>query len=204
MDIRLLRRPHKNPSVRASGIGPTDPYLEWCWGPVVGPSTTALVRRVAELTAPTGEAHVPFPELGRLLGLGATEAPTRNNKLVRTLVRAEQFGLGFTNVDAPGSLVTFGIHDRVALVPHRLLERLPEISRQHHAAAVVRVNEALADHGLPALRSPLPPGWHTERPGAATTGQAPVVAGRERDAVPPTARLDAISKTPHAWLEQSL
>jgi hypothetical protein len=34
------------------------PYLEWCWLPVVGPSTVALVRRVAGLTANSGEAHI--------------------------------------------------------------------------------------------------------------------------------------------------
>ena len=31
MDIRLIRRQHANPIVRASGIEPTDPYLEWCY-----------------------------------------------------------------------------------------------------------------------------------------------------------------------------
>src|SRR5918995_2432605 len=135
MDIRLLRRPHTNLMVRACGIDPADPYLEWCWLPVVGPSTVALVRHVAELTSTSGETRIPLSDLGRLLGLGAVDVPSRNNKLVRTLGRAEQFGLAFTNVGVPGETVTFGIHSHLALVPTRLLDRLPEVAMKRHVAA---------------------------------------------------------------------
>src|SRR5215204_2139582 len=159
MEIRLIRRPHTNPIVRACGIDPTDPYLEWCWLPVVGPSTVALVRRVAELTSTRGEARIPLADLGRLLGLGAVDVPACNNKLVRTLARAEQFALAFTSIGVPGEHVTFGIHDQVELVPARLLERLPEVARLRHVAAVEAANEALAAAGLPALGSPLPADW---------------------------------------------
>jgi hypothetical protein len=196
MDIRLIRRPHTNPMVRACGIEPTDPYLEWCWLPVVGPSTVALVRHVADLISPTGEARIPLSDLGRLLGLGAVDVPSRNNKLVRTLGRAEQFGLGFTSIGVPGESVTFGIHNELALVPARLLERLPDVARQRHVAAVETANEALTAAGLPALRSPLPTTERAaERPGAV----APAIAAdrptgatqRAPHAVPPIARLDA-------------
>src|ERR671911_1165165 len=173
MDIRLIRRPHTNPMVRACGIEPTDPYLEWCWLPVVGPSTVALVSHVAELTSSTGEARIPLSDLGRLLGLGAADMPSRNNKLVRTLGRAEQFGLAFTSIGVPGESVTFGIHNEIALVPARLLERLPEVARQRHLAAVETANEALTAASLPSLRSALPTARRAaERPGA----DAPAVA----------------------------
>jgi hypothetical protein len=126
MEIRLIRRPHPNRMVRGSGIAPTDLYLEWCWLPVVGPSTVALVRHVAELTATTREARIPMADINRLLGLGRVVDPSAcNSKLVRTIVRAEQFGLGFTSLGVPEG-ATFGIHDHVALVPARLLERLPK------------------------------------------------------------------------------
>jgi hypothetical protein len=196
MDIRLIRRPHPNQLVRACGIAPTDPYLEWCWLPVVGPSTVALVRHIAHLTSSAGEAHVPLNDLGRQLGLGTVDVPTRNNKLVRTLGRSEQFGLAFTSVGAPGESMTFGIHNELALVPSRLLQRLPELARQRHVAAVEAANEALTAAGLPALRSPLPAtGRAAERPGAVV----PAVAGdrsprprqRALHAVQPIARLDA-------------
>jgi hypothetical protein len=94
--------PAPEPMVRGSGITPTDPYLEWCWLPVVEPSTVALVRHVAELTAITTEARMPVTDLSRLLGLGRVVDPSaRNNKLVRTIVRAERFGLGFTSLGVP-------------------------------------------------------------------------------------------------------
>ena len=104
----LIRRPHTNQIVRVSGIEPTDPYLEMCWLPVVGPSTTALVRHIAHVTADGGEAHVPLNDLGRQLGLGPVEVPSRNNRLIRTLTRAEQFG-AHDLVDEPG-LPFGGLH----------------------------------------------------------------------------------------------
>ena len=60
MDIRLVRRPHANPMVRAGGIEPDRPVPRVVLAtPVVGPSTVALVRHVAELTAADGEARLP-------------------------------------------------------------------------------------------------------------------------------------------------
>jgi hypothetical protein len=196
MDIRLIRRPHPNRMVRGSGITPADPYLEWCWLPVVGPSTVALVRHVADLTAESSEAHLPLNDLSRLLGLGPADVPSRNNKLVRTLARAEQFGLAFTSLGGHGEQLTFGIHGHVALVPARLLDRLPEVARQRHVAAVEAANEALTAAGLPALRSAVPAAWRTpERPETAaktsTTQSAPAEPRQALHAVPPITRLDA-------------
>jgi hypothetical protein len=196
MDIRLIRRPHPNWIVRGSGITPTDPYLEWCWLPAVGPSTVALVRHVADLTAESGEARLPLNDLSRLLGLGMADVPSRNIKLVRTLTRAEQFGLALTSLGVPGEQVTIGIHGHVALVPARLLDRLPEVARQRHVAAVEAANEALTAAGLPALRSAVPAARRTPaRPETvartSTTHAAPAEPRRALHAVPPIARLDA-------------
>jgi hypothetical protein len=92
--------------------------------------------------------------------------------------------------------VTFGIHNELALVPLRLLERLPDVARQRHVAALETANEALTAAGLPALRSPLPTTERAaERPGA----DAPAVAAdrpsrlgqRALHAVAAIARLDA-------------
>ncbi|MGH9289433.1 MAG: hypothetical protein ACRD0V_14285 [Acidimicrobiales bacterium] len=163
---------------------------------MVGPSTVALVRHVAELTAESSEASLPLNDLGRLLGLGAADMPSRNNTLVRTLARAEQFGLAFTSLGVPGEQVTFGIHGHVALVPARLPDRLPEVARQRHVAALEAAKEALTAAGLPALHSAVPAAWRTpERPETvawtSTTHSAPAEPGRTLHAVPPIARLDA-------------
>jgi hypothetical protein len=47
VDIRLTRGQNPSNAARAYGISPLDPYVEWCWTPVVGPTTVARVRRVA-------------------------------------------------------------------------------------------------------------------------------------------------------------
>ena len=153
-------------------------------------------RHVADLTAESGEVCLPLNDLSRLLGLRAADVPSRNNKLVRTLARAEQFGLAFTSLGVPGAQVTFGIHGHVALVPARLLDRLPEVARQRHLAAVAAANEALTAAGLPGLRSAVPAAWRTpERPetvaGPSTTHSAPAEPRQNLHAVPPVARLDA-------------
>lgn len=207
MDIRLIRRPHTNQMVRASGIEPTDPYLEMCWLPVVGPSTTALVRHIAHVTADGGEAHVPLSDLGRQLGLGPVEVPSRNNRLIRTLTRAEQFGLAFSSINVPGESMTLGINSEIALVPNRMLERLPYAARQHHAAIVEAVNEALAAAGLPTLHrhaarrdvapaGPVSPGGVHRPP--VTPRPSAVAPTRTGQAVPPMARLDAHAPAPTA------
>jgi hypothetical protein len=167
---------------------------------VVGPSTVALVRHVAHLTSSGAEARIPMSDLGRQLGLGTVDVPTRNNKLVRTLGRAEQFGLAFTSIGVPGESMTFDIHNEIALLPTRLLQRLPNAARQHHVAAVEAVNEALEAAGLQALRSPLPVTERApERPGPAApampANRLPRVAPQVSHAVPPIARLDAHAST---------
>lgn len=209
MDLRLLRRPHPKPLIHASGAGPSDPYLEWCWGPVVGPSVTALLRRVDELTAATGEARLPFAEMGRLLGLGAVDEPTKNNKLLRTLTRAEHFGLAFTSVDGPGAPLTFGIYEQVALVPFRQLDRLPDVARQRHVAEAERVAQRLADSGLTVPRTVSQLGrLAVDRDAAAPAGPQPTPlppsARPARRTVSPIARLDALDTPTHPPLEQSL
>jgi len=205
MDLRLVRRPHANPGVRVSRIYPTDPYLEWCWTPVAGPTTVALVRRVAELTSAASETRLPVEDLGRLLGLGTPETPTHNDKLLRTMARAEQFGLAFTSVGVPGDHVTFGVYNHVALLPSRLLRKLPEVARNYHAATVERTNRLLTEAGLPALRSPVSEDWQAPRadwPSAPIRSQSAPAA--RPHAVPPSSRLDVSASSPSVAPDRSL
>jgi hypothetical protein len=208
MDVRLIRRPHANPGVRVSRIYPSDPYLEWCWTPVAGPTTVALVRRVAELTLAASEARLPVQDLGRLLGLGTPDTPTHNDKLLRTMARAEQFGLAFTSVGVPGEHVTFGVYNHVALLPSRLLRKLPEVARDYHAATVERTNRLLTEAGLPALRSPTSDddgsAPRVDVPSAPIRSQGAPMARRTAHVVPPTARLDVSATAPSAALDRSL
>jgi hypothetical protein len=84
----------------------------------------------------------------------------------------------------------------VALVPARLVERLPEAAWQRHLAAVEAANESLTAAGLPALRSGLEAGSRADErpPGVSQTPSAdpvPTPPARRDHAVPATARLDA-------------
>jgi hypothetical protein len=112
--------------------------------------------------------------------------------------------LAFTSVGIPGELVTFWIHDQIAVVPRRLLDRLPEVAQQVHAVTVARVNQTLRAQGFPALRDSSPTSdrrlWGF---GRRTAAPRPVSARRPAP-VSPTARLDAISASSHGPLEQSL
>jgi hypothetical protein len=111
-------------------------------------------------------------DLSRLLGLGrVADLPGRNNKLARTIVQPEQFGLGFSGLGVVEG-ATFGIHDHLGPGTVRLLQRLPEAALQRHAAAVEAANDALRAAGLLALRSPLPEAWRTSE-GPAAADRAP-------------------------------
>jgi hypothetical protein len=133
VDIRLTRGPNPSNTARAYAISPLDPYVEWCWTPVVGPTTVALVRRVAALVD-AGEARISCPDMGRLLGIQATDELSPSSPLTRTMRRAQQFGLAFWGPDRPGEYVTFGIYDQMPVLRARNLQRLPLILRERHAA----------------------------------------------------------------------
>jgi len=67
-------------------------YVEMLWLPVIGPSTTWLLRRLSgwALACPDG-LTVVLPELSESLGLGWASGP--NSSLQRSMRRLIQFGL---------------------------------------------------------------------------------------------------------------
>jgi hypothetical protein len=146
VDIRLTRGQNPSNTARAYGISPLDPYVEWCWTPVVGPTTVALVRRVAALVD-AGEASIPCADMGRLLGIQASDELTPSSPLTRTMRRAQQFGLAFWGPDQPGVYVTFGIFDQMPVLRARNLQRLPLLLRQRHAVTSSRPLPACSSGG---------------------------------------------------------
>ena len=68
--LELQALPHPDPKVRRFGFDLTDPYVEQCWGAVVGPSGIATLRRLPVLWTHQESAHMPPDELARTLGLG--------------------------------------------------------------------------------------------------------------------------------------
>ena len=176
MDLQLARQAHARRFVRLVGVPPEDPYVARCWLPIAGPTAVALVRRVSELARGIGEPPVAVPcrELARMLGLRASEAPTRNNPIGHALLRVQRYGLGGCHL-AEGRVV---VYDRVPLVPRRLFARLPAWCWEQHVTHVDVVNDHLAQAGFlhPGAAAP-----------AGEVARSPVLDRYVRDGTPPDA-----------------
>src|SRR5680860_307720 len=83
---------HPDARVRRAGFDLSDPYVEHCWGPVIGPSATLLLRRMPALWTERVPATITHNELGRSLGLGAGAGA--NSRLMNSLDRVVRYGLG--------------------------------------------------------------------------------------------------------------
>jgi len=120
-----------DPATEEGGHDARSEYVERFWLPVLGPSTTCLLRHLAERLArsPAG-CMLDVTETARALGLG--ERPGRHAPFLRTLARAIDFEM--IRVDPPDSLET-----RVLLpaLPARHLARLPSSLRASHRLAAV-------------------------------------------------------------------
>src|SRR4051812_19296621 len=123
--IDLHAVPHPATPVRQAGFPLDHPYLEQCWTPVIGPSSTILLRRCAWLWRDGEPARVPLEELAGQLGLGKGVA--RNSPIWHTLERVVQFR--FASMPSPGELQ---VYTEVAPVAERQLERLPSWCRTQH------------------------------------------------------------------------
>ncbi len=104
-------------------------YVEQFWLPILGPSTTCLLRHLADRLArsPAG-CLVEVTEMARALGLG--ERPGRHAPFLRTLARAIDFQM--IRVEPPDSLAA---RVRVPALTSRHLARLPASLRAAHLLA---------------------------------------------------------------------
>ena len=67
--IELHATPHPVPALRRSGFALDHPYLEQCWGPLIGPSSVALLRHcAARLAEAGGPVRVSTADLAAQLG----------------------------------------------------------------------------------------------------------------------------------------
>ena len=117
---------HPDPRVQRVGFDLTDPYVEQCWGPVVGPSATLLLRRMQTLWTERVPATITHGELSRTLGLGAGAGA--NSRLMHSIDRLVRYRLA-TWHEHGQSLDVY--RQAPGLSPHHL-ERLPEWTRQAH------------------------------------------------------------------------
>jgi hypothetical protein len=129
-----------------TGYDARSEYVERFWLPVLGPSTTCLLRHLAGRLArsPSG-CVIDVTDTARALGLG--DRPGRHAPFLRTLTRAIDFGM--MRVEAPDALAT---RTRLPPLSARHLARLPASLRAAHRLAVAPspeqdLTDRLRQHG---------------------------------------------------------
>ncbi len=114
-----------NPTVRR-GIRLDDPYLEACWMHRIGPTSVAVLRLVAHLTAADPCVTVDASEFMLRLGIGPT--PFR-----RAMLRLGQYGFIAQRTHRPGHL-WFDVPQQVPILSARNLDLAPQaVVDLHHA-----------------------------------------------------------------------
>jgi len=116
-----------------AGFDARSAYVERFWLPILGPSTTFLLRLLAAALERDGEgARLDAADAARALGLGGR--PGRHAPFQRALRRACDFNLLARQPAAEGAALELLVRRVVPAVPARLVERLPEQLRRAHAA----------------------------------------------------------------------
>ena len=119
-------------------------YLEIFWLPIMGPSATFLVRRLAGTLEMIPEGFsVGMNDLGRELGLGTSD--TKNAPLQRAISRLVRFGLA--NWNAPGEL---SVRSTVRRLSRYQVSSLPDALQAAHRAITEREPERACDPDPPA------------------------------------------------------
>ena len=111
--------------IAAHGRPADDAYLEEQWLPVLGPSATWLVRRLAHILSANDTAEVDLASLARSLGM--VHEPGRDGPFARAVARLVIFGFAHASPVRPDHLF---VRTLVPDVPRRHLERsLPPTER---------------------------------------------------------------------------
>lgn len=119
----------KDALVDSSGFAVNDPYVEMFWLPILGPTATWLVRRLA-----AGLEHQPdgytvdMQDLAR--GIGVAYTTGRHNPFARALHRCVMFGVAQQLAVLPQR--TFSVRTHIPALSQRHIARLPEALRIAH------------------------------------------------------------------------
>lgn len=117
---------------------PRSAYVETFWLPVLGPSTTVLLRRLAERLDDEPDGFEVDPvDLNREIGLGSRLS--KRGGLARTFERAERFG----TVSLHGDVMW--VKSGLPTVPKRALRRIsPRLARLHGQWSIDPVTDGAA------------------------------------------------------------
>jgi len=123
----LALRPWVDELIDTLGFDPRSSYVERFWLPILGPSTTWLLRRIATAFDRTPSGFLlPLADTARELGLG--EKSGRHSPFLRALFRSCQFDM------ARVVETTLEVRRRVPPLNRRQVQRLPEgLAGEHRA-----------------------------------------------------------------------
>ena len=121
--FELHARPHPDARVRQLGFDLAHPYVEQCWGALIGPSSVAILRRLPVLWAHQEPTRLPTDVLAQTLGLGPGTGPSgRFHRALDRLTRSR-----LAEWIEPGTAIAVYTED--APRSQRGLGRLPVRSR---------------------------------------------------------------------------
>ena len=156
--VRILKLSSRRIVGATSGHDPQSAYVERFWLPVLGPSTTWLIRLLNMHLERDGEGiEIALAEIGRALGLG--DRPGRHAPLLRALRRAADYDLVMLGTHSgdgavsgelvPRDTLELLVRRRVPGLSTRLVERLdPALAREHFRCATTGTVRVLHGRSL--------------------------------------------------------
>jgi hypothetical protein len=121
--------PWRDPVIEAAGYAINDPYIEMFWLPILGPTATWLIRRLA-----SGLEHEPqgytisMTSLAR--GIGVSFSDGKHNPFGRALQRCIMFGVSHNVPSTSHQIVA--VRNVLPQLSQRHLGRLPDELRSLH------------------------------------------------------------------------
>jgi hypothetical protein len=142
--------PWKDALVEGHGYAIDDPYIEMFWLPILGPTATWLVRRLAGGLQHQHEGYtVDMTDLAR--GIGVNYTPGRHNPFARALSRCTMFGAAQQIAVQPHR--TIAVRSVLPPLPARHLSRLPHPLRIAHHDWVHMATSPISESDASAMSS---------------------------------------------------
>lgn len=124
--LTIAAADHPDPEVARRGFELDKPYVEMCWGSLLGPTATLLLRRLPMLWDVQHPATITHAELAGSLGLGLGAGS--RSRLVRAMDRCVRFRVA--NWTSEGNALA--VYRRLPALSAHQLARLPDWTRQAH------------------------------------------------------------------------
>ena len=148
--LTIVTMSHPDARVRQGvGFALTHPYVERCWGAIVGPSGTMLLRRLPQLWAEREPAVVEVEEFARTLGLSGQGG--ERSIFHRTLDRLTNLHLAvWTDTGA-----AIGVYAKLPPIRWQRVARLPTATQRDHLRLLgdARSASTSTSHTAPDHRS---------------------------------------------------